>query len=287
VSKKVKNKSKFREKLTYNYRLVILNESTLEEKLSFKLNRLNVYVLGGVFAIVLILLTSILIAFTPIKEYIPGYSSTKLKKTARLLVYKVDSLEQSLSVNKAYINNIKGVLTGDINSEEVKKNLIIQKQNNEELKLEASELDQAFRQDVEENDRFSLFGQDAKKVEIIFFSPIKGKITDTYSLKNKHLATDIAVKKGTPVKSVAEGTVIFSGFTANTGHVIIIEHKQGFLSVYKHNATLFKEQGDMVKAGEVIANAGSTGKHTTGPHLHFELWREGYPVNPTDFVDFE
>jgi len=287
VSKKVKNKSKFREKLTYNYRLVILNESTLEEKLSFKLNRLNVYVLGGVFAIVLILLTSILIAFTPIKEYIPGYSSTKLKKTARLLVYKVDSLEQSLSVNKVYINNIKDVLTGNINTEEIKNNPIIKKPVNEDLNLEASELDQAFRQDVEENDRFSLFGKDAKKAEIIFFSPIKGKITDTYSLKNKHLATDIAVKKGTPVKSVAEGTVIFSGFTANTGHVIIIEHKQGFLSAYKHNATLFKEQGDLVKAGEVIANAGSTGKHTTGPHLHFELWREGYPVNPTNFVDFE
>lgn len=287
MSKKVKQKSKFREKLTYNYRLVVLNENTLEERLSFRLNRLNVYVIGGIFAIVLILLTSLLIAFTPIKEYIPGYSSTKLKKRARFLVYKVDSLEQSLSINEAYIKNVKNVLTGNVDTEQVSKKSSTKKITTENVNLKASELDLVFRQDVEEKDRFSLFDQVTKKTEMVFFTPIKGKITDSYNPKTKHFAIDIAVTKGTPVKSVANGTVIFSGFTADTGHVIIIKHKQGFLSAYKHNATLFKEQGDLVKSGEVIANAGSTGKLTTGPHLHFELWSEGYPVNPTDFIDFE
>jgi len=113
------------------------------------------------------------------------------------------------------------------------------------------------------------------------------KITDTYNPKEKHFAIDIAVQKDTPVKAAADGTVIFTGFTADTGFVIILEHAKGFLSVYKHNSSLHKEQGDLVKSGEAIANAGSTGALSTGPHLHFELWNDGYPVNPLNFIDFK
>ncbi|MDX5585228.1 MAG: M23 family metallopeptidase, partial [Aureibaculum sp.] len=126
-----------------------------------------------------------------------------------------------------------------------------------------------------------------KKTDIVFFAPISGEITDTYKPKDKHFAIDIAVQKDTPVKAVADGTVIFTGFTAETGFVIILEHAKGFLSVYKHNASLHKEQGDLVKSGEAIANAGSTGELSTGPHLHFELWNDGYPVNPLNFIDFK
>mgnify|MGYP000480597311 FL=1 len=120
----------------------------------------------------------------------------------------------------------------------------------------------------------------------MFFAPVKGGITQQFNVNEKHFAIDVVAKTGTPVKAVADGTVIFSEWTAETGYVLIVEHVNDFISVYKHNGTILKEQGDFVKSGEVISNVGSTGELTTGPHLHFELWNNGYPVNPTNYIDF-
>ena len=285
--KKKKNRNKLKEKLTFKYRFVVLNEDTFEERFSFKLNRLNVLVLGSLFSMLLIGLTIILIAFTPLKEYIPGYSSSDLKKKASDLVYQVDSLQQKLAVNDVYIQNIQQVLTGKIKDVTFDKDSIAEQLRIEDVNLNATLVDSVFREEVEREDRYSLFEKATKKTDIVFFAPISGRITDTYNPKEKHYAIDIAVEKDSPVKAVADGTVIFTGFTAETGFVIIIEHTKGFLSVYKHNASLHKEQGDLVKSGEAIANAGSTGALSTGPHLHFELWNDGYPVNPLNFIDFK
>ncbi|MGA9270976.1 MAG: M23 family metallopeptidase, partial [Lutimonas sp.] len=131
-----------------------------------------------------------------------------------------------------------------------------------------------------------VFEEATRNTDIVFTAPIKGEVTENYNDREKHFAIDIAVEKDTPVKAVADGTVIFRGFTADTGYVIVIEHNQGFISVYKHNSTIFKEQGDLVKSGEVIASAGSTGNLSTASHLHFELWNEGYPVNPVNYINF-
>ena len=264
-----------------------MNHDTFEERMSFKLNRLNVFVIGGLAALLLVVFTYLLIAYTQLREYIPGYSSAKLKKTASKMVYKVDSLEQKLKINEKYILSIQSLLKGDIKPKDIDSIHSVKVTQPENLNLNASHKDSVFRHDVEQKDRFSVFEQATKKNEIVFFAPVKGEITGIFNSKNKHFAVDIAIPKNTPVKAVADGTVIFSGFTADTGYVLIIEHVQGFISVYKHNASLFKEQGDLVKSGEVIANSGSTGSLTTGPHLHFELWNEGYPVNPQDFIDFE
>jgi len=287
LAKRKKERSKFRQKLVHDYRLVIMNHDTLEEKISFKLNRLNVFVIGGVLALLFIVFTYLLIAFTPLREYIPGYSSSKLKKKATTLVYKVDSLEQKLRVNETYIKSVQALLSGNIRIEDFKNQENVSNKKVDNLNLDASHQDSIFRHDIEQKDRFSVFEQATKKNEIVFFAPVKGEITSKFNSKDKHFAVDIVVIKNTPVKAVADGTVIFSGFTADTGYVIILEHSQGFLSAYKHNETLFKEQGELVKSGEVIANSGSTGNLTTGPHLHFELWSDGYPVNPTDFIDFK
>ena len=284
---KKKEKSKFKEKLTFKYRLVVLNEDTFEERFSFKLNRLNVFVLTGISAILLVGITAVLIAFTPLREYIPGYSSTKLKKQATDLVFKVDSLEQELAVNDIYIDNIREVLTGKIKDVNVNKDSIIEQLRIEDTDLAPSAEDSIFRQEVEREDRFSVFEKATKKADLVFFTPVKGQITDVYDPKEKHFAVDVAVTQNTPVKAAADGTVIFTGFTAETGFVMILEHAKNFITVYKHNAALHKEQGDLVKAGEVIADAGSTGTLTTGPHLHFELWNDGYPVNPLNYIDFE
>ena len=281
-----KKTSKLKEKLTFKYRFVVLNEDTFEERFSFKLNRLNAFVLGGIFSVLLITLTILFIVFTPLKEYIQGYSSTELKKEASELVYKVDSLNQVLSVNDLYIENIQQVLKGEIKRVSFNKDSVLNQFKIDEIDFAPSPVDSAFRVEVEQKDRYSVFEEATRNTDIVFTAPIKGEITENYNDRDKHFAIDIAVEKDTPVKAVADGTVIFRGFTADTGYVIVIEHNQGFISVYKHNSTIFKEQGDLVKSGEVIASAGSTGNLSTASHLHFELWNDGYPVNPSNYINF-
>ena len=281
-----KKTSKLKEKLTFKYRFVVLNEDTFEERFSFKLNRLNAFVLGGIFSVLLITLTILFIVFTPLKEYIQGYSSTELKKEASELVYKVDSLNQVLSVNDLYIENIQQVLKGEIKRVSFNKDSVLNQFKIDEIDFAPSPVDSAFRTEVEQQDRYSVFEEATRNTDIVFTAPIKGEVTENYNDREKHFAIDIAVEKDTPVKAVADGTVIFRGFTADTGYVIVIEHNQGFISVYKHNSTIYKEQGDLVKSGEVIASAGSTGNLSTASHLHFELWNDGYPVNPANYINF-
>jgi len=285
-----KKNKKLKKKLTRKYRLVILNEDSFEERISFKINRLNILILGGVFSVLLIALTSVIIAYTPLKEYIPGYSSTALKQKATHLVYKSDSLERVLSVNNAYLDAIRKVLTGKLDTfPTFDKNSVVKAKPKaiDQRKLLPSEEDSVFRDQVELEDRFTLFNKATKKTKVVFFAPILGKVTQKFDIKTKHYAIDITAKTGTPVKSVADGTVIFAEWTAETGYVIIIEHTNGFLSVYKHNASLLKKQGDLVLTGEAIATVGNTGEFSTGPHLHFELWNDGYPIDPSQFIDFE
>lgn len=289
MKKNKQNKGKFKQKLINKYRMVVINEDTFEEKFTFKLSRLNVFIFSGLFSILLIVGTLFLIAFTPLKEYIPGYSSTKLKRQASELVYKVDSLSEALEVNNLYIDKVREVLSGEVSEVQFDKDSVFQSihYDKDTINLYPSDADLDFRDEIESEDRFSLFNEATKNVDIVFFAPVKGILTDGFNLDTKHFAVDIAVENGTPVKSVADGTVIFAEWTAQTGHVIIVEHTGGIISMYKHNTALHKEQGDLVKSGEVIASAGGTGELSTGPHLHFELWSDGYPVNPVNYIDFE
>lgn len=287
--KKKKEPKKIKKKLLDKYRLVILNENTFEERLSFKLTRLNVFVLGSISAIFLITITFLFIAFTPLREYIPGYSSTKLKKRATDLNFKTDSLQRVISMNEVYYSSIKKVLKGDVSSAELNKDSIIAA-----VKLEASEVDltpiaedSILRDKVDKEDKYNLFESATTATNFVLFPPVNGTISQHYNFEEKHYAVDIVVPKDTPVKAAADGIVIFAEWTASTGYVIILEHSYGLISVYKHNAELNKSQGELVKAGEVIATAGNTGELSTGPHLHFELWNDGYPINPTNFIDFK
>ncbi len=286
----LKAKKNIKQHLVRKYRLVVLDEDTFEEQLSFKINRLNILVYGGLFSILLVTLTSIIIAYSPIKEYIPGYSSTSLKQKASFLVYKTDSLEQVLKVNNNYIETIRKVLTGKINTFPAldRDSILKQRQlNANDKSLNPSIIDSNFREQVELESRYSLFNEATKSTKQVFFAPLLGKVTNTFNIRQKHYAIDVTAKSGSPVKAVADGTVIFSEWTADTGYVVIIEHTNGFISVYKHNAIALKKQGDLVSSGEVIATVGNTGELSTGPHLHFELWNDGFPLNPSQFIDFE
>lgn len=289
MAKSEKKSKKIKKKLLHKYRLVILNEDTFEERLSLNLNRLNVFVLGTLSAIFLITFTTILIAFTPLKEYIPGYSSTSLKKKAVALSFKTDSLQRVIDFNEKYFASIKQVLQGEVSVADFDKDSIIQavKQEVSEVDLSPIKEDSLLREKVDKEDKYSLFETATSKANFVLFPPVNGIISESYDVKSKHYAVDIVVEENTPIKATADGTVIFAEWTAQTGYVILIEHSSGLISVYKHNASLTKSQGDLVKAGEVIATAGNTGELTTGPHLHFELWSDGYPVNPTNFIDFK
>ena len=286
---KKKVKRRIRRKLLDKYRLVILNEQTFEERLSIKLTRLNVFVLVSLASIFLISATYVLIAFTPLREYIPGYSSTALKKKATELNYKTDSLQQVIAMNDRYFASIKKVLQGDVNTIDFVKDSIIRA-----VKLEASEVDlkptfedSILRQRVDKEDKYNLFESATSASNFVLFPPVNGTVSEPYNIKGKHYAVDIVVAKDTPIKATADGTVIFAEWTVSTGYVVIIEHSYGLISVYKHNSALLKSQGDLVKAGEVIATAGNMGELSTGTHLHFELWNDGYPINPTNFIDFK
>ncbi len=283
------NKSrKIKYKLLNKYRLVVLNEDTFEERLTFKLNRLNVFVFSIILVFTLILATSIFIAFTPLREYIPGYSSVTLKKNAVQLAYKTDSLQQVIKINELYFSSIKKVLKGDVSSVNFNKDSIIEaaKIDLTGVEINTSKEDSLLREKVSLEDKYNPLINNSE-INFVLFPPVKGIISQEFNAREKHYAIDIVTSKDAPVKSAADGTVIFSEWTTQTGYVIIIEHSNNLISVYKHNSQLSKEQGTLVKAGEVIATAGNTGELSTGPHLHFELWSDGYPIDPTNFIDFE
>ncbi|MDW5288983.1 M23 family metallopeptidase [Formosa sp. PL04] len=289
MNQKKPKKKKITKKLLHKYRLVILNEDTFEERLSFKLTRLNVFVVLSFLSIFLIAATTIFIAFTPLREYIPGYSSSALKKSATELHYRTDSLQQVLHENEQFYASIKKVLEGDISTVDINKDSIIAatKYEASQVDLSPTKADSLLRDKVDKEDKYNLFDSATSAVNFVLFPPVSGEISESYSVKDKHYAVDIVVAKDTPIKATADGRVIFAEWTSQTGFVIIVEHSYGLISVYKHNASLTKEQGDLVKAGEVIATAGDSGEYTTGPHLHFELWSDGYPINPINFIDFK
>ena len=288
MTRKTTNKKKLQNKLLHKYRLVVLNEDTFEERLAFKLTRLNVFVLGSLIAILLVAATTVLIAFTPVREYIPGYSSTALQKQALELDFKTDSLLEVVSMNDAYISSVKKVLRGEVSAVVINKDSIFKaaQADTDVLDLNPSKADSILRAKVSNEDKYNLFETATTAADFVFFPPVNGSISADFNINEKHFAVDIVIPKNTPIKAIADGRVLFASWTSDASYVIIIDHGDELISVYKHNSSLTKSQGEFVKAREVIAISGSSGELSTGPHLHFELWNNGIPSNPSTFIDF-
>jgi len=289
MSQKRIKRQLIKKKLFTKNRLVILNEDSFEEIFSLKLTLMNVFVVATVGAILIITMTTFIIAFTPLREFIPGYASDQLKRDATELALKSDSLNSAVKKNEAYIASIKKVLMGELQIAKFNKDSIyaakVETSDIQESKI--SDADLKLREEVTREDKYNLFEKAQSKVSVVLFPPVKGSITEKFNTKNRHYAVDVALAKNTPIKTILNGTVIFADWTPSTGNVIIIRHNNGFISVYKHAASLTKSQGDVVRTGEVIALAGSTGQESTGVHLHFELWKDGYAIDPTQFIEFE
>ena len=287
MKSKQAGKKSFISKLLTKYRLVLLNDSTYEEKSSFKISRLNVFSILFALMFIIVLITSGILFFTPIREYIPGYSSTSLQKQANLLSYKTDSLRQIVFLNDQYINSLKKVLTGDLETIEYKADSVISKDILDLQIIEKSKEDSILRQLVNDEDKYNLENINKNKDFYLLSAPINGAVSQNYSIADDHLAIDISVDIGTPVKAVSNGRVILSEWTTQTGYVLIIDHGNDLISVYKHNSKLLKSQGEIVKQDEIIALSGNSGVLTSGPHLHFELWSEGFSIDPNTLINFE
>lgn len=283
---------RLKKKLNDKYRLVIMNDTTLERKISFRLTRLNVFVALGALVMLLVIGTTFLIAYTPLREYIPGYGNVSVQKDLYNLMQKADSLQNEVILREKYMQNIRDVINGkDFSPAGMQKPADTVKKNYSDLNVSKSKEDSLLRQEFEDVDQYSLVtpgiqSSNASISNYFFFAPIQGTLTNGYNPAARHYGVDIVAQKNEPVKSILDGMVVFAGWTLQTGYVIAVQHQSDILSIYKHNSALLKREGDYVKAGDPIAIVGNSGEISTGPHLHFELWYKGKAVNPREYITF-
>ena len=288
VKNKKENK-RFFKKLFNDYKVVVSSEDTFEEKLAFKASKINAFLLMLVYSAILISFTIGIVFFTELRELVPGYSSSDLLNRAVYLTQKTDSLERQIELNNKFYKSIEDVLSGKIDEFIPRENISVDSTISESLALTIlpSSEDSILRKYVENEDKFNLTKNELVIENKMFYSPIKGDITQSFNFEENHFAVDISADVGTPVKSILDGKILFSEWSVDTGHVIIIDHGDNIISVYKHNSKLLKEQNDYVQAGEVIAYSGNQGSLSSGPHLHFELWKNGTPIDPEPLLNFQ
>ena len=279
-------REKYWSKLFHKYRFVIMKDSSFEEKLSVKLTRINVIAFVAALVFLCFFSTMLLIAYTPLSEYVPGKSSIEVQKNLIELNIKSDSLEAILVNRSIYLENINKIINGEElvtpeNYAEITNTQI-------PISFEKSKEDSLFRVKVEAEDKSSIYKKDKpnNNTTLMFFTPLTGLISDGYNNKTKHFGIDLVAKEKSRISSVLEGTVIISHWAYETGYVIGVQHKNDYLSFYKHNSVLLKSVGDYVNAGDHIAIIGNSGELSSGPHLHFELWHKGTPVNPENYISF-
>lgn len=273
----------------HKYRLVVMNDDTFEEKVSLKLTPLNLFTLVGSVIILLIVLVTSLIAFTPLREYIPGYADVSMRRQIISLALRADSLEESMASKDYYIENLGNILSGK-NVDTTGKSKPPAPGKPGSVPLEPGKHETELRKQIESQDPYSLSHDDGSSRNNIssffFFSPLKGTVTSSFNMAEEHFGVDIVAPENEAIKAALDGTVILANWTSETGYVIQVQHSNNLISVYKHNSALMKKAGQYVKAGEVIAIIGNSGEHSTGPHLHFELWYNGTPVDPQEYMVF-
>jgi murein DD-endopeptidase MepM/ murein hydrolase activator NlpD len=282
-------KQSFWKKWRFKYRFVVLNSETFEERLAFNMSRLNVFLLTCVSLTLLIGGTTLIIAFSPLREYIPGYTSTNIRRQMVNLNQLSDSLKIKLDSRERYLQNIRNIIEGvpvDTTNFYVPENISVQNDGEVERVYEDSML----RERIESEDRFNFFSSESSEnltlEKLLFFKPVDGLVTQSFNADEKHYGVDVVSKENELIKSTLGGIVVFSSWTSETGNVIAIQHANNFVSIYKHNSALLKQQGETVTVGESIAIIGNSGKWSSGPHLHFELWHNNQAVNPENYILF-
>lgn len=275
----------FKRNLFSKRRFIIFNEDTLAETFSWKLTLMNIFVVASLAAILIIFITTFIIAFTPLREYIPGYASTELKRQATALTIKSDSLQRIVDENNQYIKAIQSVLKGDLEYAKLNRDSIkIMEDTSKSVDLSASEKEKELKKQVEKDDKYNVFEKAQPKVGYVLFPPVNGKILKKYNLATKNLGVDLVIAKGTSVKTIAPGIVLFADWTPSNGYVLLVRHADDIISVYKNLASTTKIAGNTVKSGEVLAIFGDDASKKT---LHFELWKNGITIDPTQYINFQ
>jgi lipoprotein NlpD len=266
---------------------MFFNESTLEEVWSVRLSQLSVFIYVCVFAFILITLTSVIIILTPIRNYLPGYLDVEVRKAILENALRADSLEERLSAQSNYIKNISGILSGNINIDSIQYSDSMSFVTSD-FDIPRSDRESTFIEKFEEEEKYNLtaLNPNPPQTEMFFYRPLNGIISSAFDEEKRHFGIDLTSAPKTNVLATLDGTVIYTGFDPKYGNVISLQHKNDFISIYKHNDILLKEIGDRVITGEAIAVVGNTGELSTGPHLHFELWHKGTPVNPEEYIAF-
>ncbi len=289
-------KEKWYKKLRHKYRLVILHDETYEERISFRLSRMNVFVVLVSLSVFLIFVTTYIIAFTPLREYIPGYTDISLTRKVIELDRKADSLQRVFQQKEAFLANLRRIIDGynELDDTPIATTVAANPTAFDTIKFQKSVQDSLLRAEFESG-RFNLVNDPMSAPENLrvarrptqnFFVPLKGTLTNKFDPIQKHFGVDIVAKSNEAIKSTLDGTVVFADWTLDKGYVIGLLHAGNLVSVYKHNSVLLKKEGDVVKAGEAIAIIGETGELSSGPHLHFELWLNSSPVDPEVFITF-
>ena len=284
----MKNKRKaFWKNFKFKYKLTIINENTLEEIVGIHVSKLNgVSVLLSAVTVIF-LIASLIIAFTPLRNYLPGYMNSEVREQVVMNALRADSLKWVLERQQMYIMNIQDIISGNVKVDTVQSIDSLTTVRSDVL-MERTQAEEKFRKQYEETERYNLTTIDNVTAVsgLIFFRPTRGMISSEFNANQNHFGIDIAANPNESVLATLDGTVILATYTADTGYVIQMQHAQNLVSVYKHCGSLLKKVGDTVKAGEVIALVGNTGEKTTGPHLHFEIWNRGRALDPNKYIVF-
>jgi murein DD-endopeptidase MepM/ murein hydrolase activator NlpD len=290
--KNIRNKKSLLQKLRHKYRLIILNEDTFEQKASLRLSRMNLYVLGSVFFVIVVFFVTAVIAFTPLKYYMPGVGSVDVRTQLIEVEMLTDSIQRQLDKRNLWLQNFQMALSGELDS------TFFLSDSLQSLDLEALSIDDlsqeelAFREEMRDNPLLFQSSGDATSVNLVgssyypqrFESPADGIVISLYDEDAAHYGVDIAGKENENIRAVESGVVVVADWNPETGHVIAVQHKNNTLSFYRHNSLLLKKVGTFVQRGEVIALMGNSGELSSGPHLHFELWQNGKPIDPLKFI---
>jgi len=284
--------------LTTKFRLVFLDNESFEEKKVFIFSWASFIVYFLFFFLFLSTFIFFIISFTSLKKIIPGYPDTveqELLKTKYIEnLIKLNAFEEKVAINSIYYSNLENILNGNVvlDSSFVSVDSVLELDTND-LDFNKSINDSLLRIKITEREKYdiSIIDQSQNIRDnlrgVLFFSPLKGEITSSFNFKNGHNGIDVIASKNEAVKAVLEGTIIFTDWSPENGHVIQVQHDKNLVSLYKHNSFLLKKTGDRVNAGDPIAIVGNSGSLSTGPHLHFELWYNGVPLDPEKFIIFE
>ena len=293
MSEQEEKKEKKKLKLNQEYNFMVSSKETMEPIVDFKVNLLKFSLITLAIVIVLMAITAVVIITTPIREYLPGYpDQSKMQRELYELNRRADSIEMELQRKDVYFNNLKLVIEGYDFSQDSLGHYDIYAPllgvNTDTIELKHSAIDSALRAAFEEENLYRINPAETQRDSRTanFFTPLAGTVVKVYDPSEGHYGVDVASTGSQLIKATLDGTVVYASWTLDYGYTIGIQHENNYLSNYKHNATLLKKEGDFVKAGEAIAIIGASGELTEGTELHFELWHNGTPMNPMDYINF-